>query len=542
MKRSWWPLVVVLLLFAGRLAWIWMSDGGNRQSQVMASAISLIVAGFLILVWLLLMSPFSWGIRLRFIAAFALVVLMGSTLFRIEGVDGDLRPIVGLRWGGELTTPTTGDAAMVEAGPGDFPQFLGPARNGKIDSIQLDPDWESSPPELVWRQPIGDGWSGFAVVGNAAITQEHRGPDELVSRYELDTGALVWTYATQQRYETTIGGTGPRATPTVAGDRVITVGATGHLAALDLVTGEALWSHELADFDVSTPDWGRSASPMVLHDTVLGSTVIVPAGGTTDRPAPALIAFDLASGDELWRSEAARNSYSSPVLFELAGYRQIVLFEGASVSGYALDDGSRLWQTPWDGERPNVALPVRLDADRFVVSTGYGIGAAAYRLTATSSTTATPRSDESASDESATDESASDEPTTSSVHDVTFELEQLWKTPRLKAKFSNFVFHDGALYGFDDGVFVSLDPETGERNWKAGRYGHGQLLLIDDHLLVLAEDGRVLLLRADPTEHIELASFRALDDKTWNTPALAGPYLLARNTNEVAVWRLPVLE
>jgi len=122
----------------------------------------------------------------------------------------------------------------------------------------------------------------------------------------------------------------------------------------------------------------------------------------------------------------------------------------------------------------------------------------------------------------------------------TWRSELVWETPRLKAKFTNMVAHRGLVYGLDDGVLVCLDPETGKRRWKRGRYGHGQLLLVGDLLLVQAEAGEVVLLEPDPERLIELGRFTAIEGKVWNAPALAGSWLLVRNDREAAAFELPL--
>ena len=117
---------------------------------------------------------------------------------------------------------------------------------------------------------------------------------------------------------------------------------------------------------------------------------------------------------------------------------------------------------------------------------------------------------------------------------------RLWKSIRLKAKFTNVVYRDGYIYGLDDGILVCLDAATGEQKWKDGRYGHGQVILTGNLLLVMAENGDVVLVEPVPQGHRELARFSALNGKTWNPPALAGELLVVRNDKEAACYRLPL--
>jgi outer membrane protein assembly factor BamB len=117
---------------------------------------------------------------------------------------------------------------------------------------------------------------------------------------------------------------------------------------------------------------------------------------------------------------------------------------------------------------------------------------------------------------------------------------QLWATMRLKAKFANPVLHRGFVYALDDGVLVCLDPGDGERRWKSGRYGHGQVILVGDVLLVQTEDGEIVLVDPRPDQHRELTRLPVLSQKTWNPPALAGRFLVLRNDVEAACYELPL--
>jgi outer membrane protein assembly factor BamB len=117
----------------------------------------------------------------------------------------------------------------------------------------------------------------------------------------------------------------------------------------------------------------------------------------------------------------------------------------------------------------------------------------------------------------------------------------VWESLRLKSKFAPMVLHDGVVFGLDDGVLVALDPATGERLWKRGRYGHGQMILVDDLLLILGEKGELFLVEANREEHRELAQLTVLEGKSWNPPALKGNLLLVRNNREAACYELPTL-
>jgi outer membrane protein assembly factor BamB len=386
------------------------------------------------------------------------------------------------------------------AAGGDWPQFQGPLRDATMASLRLARDWSARPPRPVWRRPVGEGWSGFAVSGGIAVTQEQHGPDERVAAYELATGRPLWTDATAARYETVIAGIGPRATPALHGGRVYAQGATGVLVALDLASGRRLWSRDVVGENGAVlAEWGKSGSPLVVD-----GRVIVNAGGA----GRSLVAYDAATGAPSWAAGSGRASYSSPVLLSLAGRPQVVVLNSASVAGHDPRTGALLWETPFPGGQPNVATPLPLDADRLLVSVGYGVGSKAYRLAAGPAGALEPA--------------------------------LLWESTRLKSKFGNLVRHGGFVYGLDDGVLTCLDPETGERRWKEGRYGHGQLLLAGGLLLVQTEEGELVLIDPSPDAARELARVSLLDGKTWNPPALAGRLLLVRNDRQAAAYELPV--
>jgi len=173
-------------------------------------------------------------------------------------------------------------------------------------------------------------------------------------------------------------------------------------------------------------------------------------------------------------------------------------------------DGSILWEYPWDTDgKPHVSIPVLVSGDRVLLSSGYGKGAELLQI--------------------------------SNADDDKQSAERIWRTLHLKAKFNNYVLKDGHVYGLDDGMLTCIDVEKGRRTWKQGRYGHGQNILIDNLMLLTAESGEVLLIEPVPEEPRILASFQAIEGKSWNPPALVGEYLLLRNHLEAALYRLPLL-
>jgi outer membrane protein assembly factor BamB len=503
----WWPAVVILALAATAVSYVRLAGERSHQEQNIQTLLIGVAAGVLLLGWALLFSRLGWKVRLLVLAAVVAGGGLAAALFEIRGVTGDLRPIVKPRWDRPAPLePPTAVAAPASTGTAvpsatDFPQFLGPQRNATVpDGVKLARDWSRTPPRLLWRQPVGAGWSGFAVVGGRAVTQEQRGETEAVVCYDLLTGRVLWTHTDPARYFTTIAGEGPRATPSITAGKVLALGATGLLNCLDLASGRRLWSTNiLAANDAPLPEWGVAGSPLVQD-----GLVIVNPGGANAR---SLVAYRLADGAFAWGAGEGRGSYSSPVPATLGGTRQVIIFNQRAVVGHDALTGQVLWTHPWDSSHPHPAAPVVLPGDRVLVSSGYGVGSELLQI---------ERGSEGA-----------------------FAARRLWKSIRLKAKFNNVVTKDGFVYGLDDGILACVDLATGELRWKEGRYGHGQCLLVGGLLLLTAENGEVVLIEPTPDERRELTKFAALRGKTWNPPALAGDLLLVRNDQEAACYLLP---
>jgi outer membrane protein assembly factor BamB len=498
----WWPAVAIVALSVAFHLWIWLGPEPTRQFRMIRTFVAAFLTVSLLLVWFLFLSRLRARTRwLGLGVLLALGLALGATV-EIRGVTGDLLPLMAWRWSPhdrQLSPPALESRGAPRSdAPARSPQFLGPDRNAVIRGVWLDPDWVERPPREIWRRPIGAGWASFAVADGLAVTLEQRGDQELVTAYDLATGEPVWAHADAVRFENTIAGIGPRSTPTIAAGRVFTMGATGLLNALDLATGEPKWSRDVvAEHGGWMPEWGKSCSPLALVDLV-----VVCAGAGRGG---ALAAYRLGDGEPAWSSGDDRAAYASPILVTLAGVQQVVSVNDGTVMGHDPGDGTVLWKYEWSREQPNVAAPLVLPENRLMVSKGYGVGAELF-----------------------------------SVKRGTFGFvtERIWKSPRLKLKFTHAVLHRGRIYGLDDGVLACLDPETGERCWKKGRYGHGQLLLVEDLLLIQAENGEVLLVEPTPEGPVERARIRPLHSKTWNVPTLAGNLLLVRNDREAVAFEL----
>lgn len=410
----------------------------------------------------------------------------------------------------EATSPTSTPPAVntsekvpappTAAPPAMWSGFRGPNRDAVVRGVQIETDWAKSPPIEVWRRPIGPGWSSFAVAGDLIFTQEQRGEHELVSCYRLSTGQPVWSHRDAVRFYESNGGPGPRATPTVHDGRVFTLGATGIVNALHAGNGAVLWSRNAeSDTGAPRPGWGFAGSPLVVDDLL-----VVSASGR-------LAAYDLATGALRWTRTTGGGGYSSPHIATIGGALQIVLLSGGGgASGVAAHDGTLLWQHEWE-EGVAIVQPASAGNGDLLISGGDSMGGIGIRRIAI-----TPG-------------------------EGAWKVEERWTTRGLKPYFSDYVVHEGHAYGFDGTIMASIALADGQRKWKGGRYGAGQLVLLpeQDLLLVQSEEGELVLVQATPDKHTEIARFKAIEGKTWNHPVLVGDILLVRNGEEMAAFRLP---
>jgi outer membrane protein assembly factor BamB len=379
----------------------------------------------------------------------------------------------------------------------EWPGFRGPERDSIIRGVRVATDWSQSPPVERWRRPVGPGWSSFAVDGNRIYTQEQRGNDEIVSCYDLTTGAPVWRHRDAERFWESNAGAGPRATPTVSNGRVYTLGATGIVNALDASNGAVVWSRNAAsDTGATLPIWAFSGSPLVVNDMV-----IVAASGR-------LAAYDVATGTPRWSAQTGGSGYSSPQLVTIDGVAQIVLLNTSGAASVTPADGKLLWKHEWNTD--GIVQPAVIAGSNILLGSGSGGAEVGVRRIAVT------RGSEG------------------------WKVEERWTSQGLKPYFNDFVVHKGHAFGFDGAILSCIDLADGTRKWKGGRYGQGQMILLADQdvLLILSEEGALALVSASPDRFTEIARMPAIEGKTWNHPVLVGDVLLVRNGEEMAAFRM----
>jgi outer membrane protein assembly factor BamB len=392
--------------------------------------------------------------------------------------------------------------------PGDWPEFRGPGRDDQIHGLKLATDWTATPPKQIWKQRVGPAWSSVSIVDGRLFTQEQRGEKEAVVCYDAATGKEIWAHEDQTRFEDPLSGAGPRGTPTFSEGRIYSLGGTGQLNCLDATAGKVIWAHDVAkDADAEVKpggfgmrQWGYSNSPLVVD-----GKVIVFAGGTHKK---GLLAYQAENGEPAWHYAAGDDGYSSPQLVSLQGQRQLLIHSNQGLAAVNPTSGTELWNQPCAAAMfLPIAQPQPVSDSQVLAQSENGIQC--IRLTDNAGR---------------------------------FSSTQQWDSKSLKASLNDFVVHDGCIYGFDDGVFCCLDLETGKRNWKAGRYGHGQVLLLADQPLLIAmtEDGEAVLISPNAKKLEELARSKIIEGKTWNHPVIAHGRLYARNAEEMACYELPL--
>lgn len=453
--------------------------------------------------------------RISNLLLWPLVTMAITLLLRNDGITGEYAFDFKPRWssapGAESwSTPTSNSPASAHPNPAidaalanpEWPGFRGMDRMGRSNAPKLATDWTAAPPKLLWKKPVGAGWSSFAVAGEFVFTQEQRAANEVVACYDLSTGDEIWIQEREARFDEPMGGPGPRATPTLSEGAIFTTSASGHLQRLNAATGEVVWQQDFkALAEREPPMWGYSSSPLVTH-----SQVIVFAGGAEDK---GIMAFDSTTGQKRWTAACGAESYSSPQLSKILGEETILMLTNDGLVLLEPTTGKVRLNYEWKFKGYRALQPTVIGDDIVLLPTPMSEGTRAIRI---------------------------------SKKGEQLTTEDLWTSKDMKPDFTELISHKGFLYGIDGSLFSCVDLKNGARVWKSGRYGKGASLLLEssDQILIAAENGRVALLQADPTAHKELTSFFALKGKTWNHPVLIRNHLLVRNGNEAACYELPL--
>jgi outer membrane protein assembly factor BamB len=531
-RYIWFPLLVILTGTGILTTLAFLPNSREDSSKYnLLGMITFSIVASLLLVWTLRYS----GIK-RLYVLLGTLLIVGTFLasFQIVSMDGRFLPIFGPRpWlarilGSDQTELVNAHHAQIgkytgpvnlTPQPNDWPGFRGGDRLATVPNAKIQSNWETNPPKLVWSQPCGGGYSSFAIANGFLVTLEQLGDQEALVCYEAATGKIAWKHSWKAAFRESTGGDGPRSTPTIHEGHVYALGATGHFVCVDGATGQEKWSKELLEGN-SNVQWAMSGSPLVVDDLV----IINPGAQKESSKGKALRAYHRLTGELVWQSGNYRTGYCSPQLATISGVRQILIFDGHGFAGYALENGAELWRKPWRTNYDiNVAQPIPLGDDCFFISSGYGTGSAVVQI---------------------------------SKKNEQWTHRELWRENRvLLSKFSSPVRRGDYIYGLSDGWMECVNVQTGESEWKDKReqnkgaaYGHGQVLLCGDRILVLSEFGELILLEATPDKLTELGRIDALTEgpkptgkggvKSWNYPAFADGKIYVRNEAQMACYDL----
>lgn len=401
--------------------------------------------------------------------------------------------------GSLLLTLIVSIAAPLAAG--DWPQFLGPQRNGLSDETGLLDAWPANGPAEVWRVPGGVGMSGIAVSGGRAFTLVQTEGQQWLLALDAAKGNTLWRTPLAPEYENSMGN-GPRATPAVRGDRVVAFTGEGILACADVKSGEIHWKRDtLQEFKGKEADYGMACSPLIAENAVIV---------TIGAPGACVVAYALDSGKPLWNAGDDRTGYSSPALLEVGGRRQLVVYTGSSALGLDPEQGEILWRFPYVTDYDcNIATPLAHKGQVFI-SSGENHGCALLKLT---------------------------------PDGTKFNVAEAWGShgPRsvLRNEWQTSMLLDGHLYGFDNvgsagavSHFTCVNADTGKAIWQQPRFGKGNLIAADGKLWITTMKGELVVARATSAGYEELGRKVVLQE-TRQTPSLADGRLYLRDGSEV---------
>lgn len=385
---------------------------------------------------------------------------------------------------------------MSLAGAGEWPQILGPERNGIADDESIVDSFAAAGPKTVWHYAVGEGFAGVAVAEGRVVLFHRRGAEELAEALEAKTGKPLWKQSFRASYRGGVSADhGPRCVPVIQKGRVFLFGAAGDLHCLSLDQGESIWSRAAGrEFSIPESYFGAGSTPIVEGDKLL-----VNVGG---KSGAGIVAFSLANGTTLWQKTDEQASYSSPIAVTEDGVRQVIFVTRLSAMSVDPADGTVRWRFPFGARGPtvNAANPLAFDGHLFL-SASYGVGAVYADFTRD-------------------------------------RAETLWNNnDTMSSQYSTCVRFQGFLYGIDGRQDVGsarlrcFDPVTGKVRWSKDRFGMASLILADEKLLVMKDDGSLILARATPDAYRELGQARILQGTTRALPALAGGLLYVRDTD-----------
>ena len=385
-----------------------------------------------------------------------------------------------------------------------WPGWLGPNRNGWVSGFQPPARWPERL-QKIWNVEVGTGYGSPLVSGGRVYQHARQGDDEVVWCLDLETGAVRWRRSYAAPFTMGKGserhGKGPKSCPVLADGRLFTLSISGILTAWDAASGKLLWRHDDGKrFKKSHPYWGAATSPLVV-----GKRVVVHLG--TDGQG-ALIALDAKSGKEVWSQGRDGPAYSSPLLVEIQGIRQIVEWNERSLVGVDSGSGRLLWEHPFPQVRTDQNMPTPTFHRGLVLLGGENRGLHGIE----------PKLEGGA-----------------------WKVKERWRQEKVALDMSSAVVNGNLLYGlshYGRGRFFCLDPGTGDVRWQGpGRTGENvTFLAMPGHVAALVNDGELKIIAANGDRFEQIASYRVAESPTWAPPVLLKSGLLVKDRQTLTRW------
>jgi outer membrane protein assembly factor BamB len=344
----------------------------------------------------------------------------------------------------------------------DWPQWRGPNRDGISAETGLLASWPSGGPKVVWKtNGLGVGYSSFAIVKGKMYTQGQRGNQEFVQALDVKTGKKLWETVTSRNFENDRG-SGPRGTPTFDNGKLYAMTGEGTVVCLDADAGKIIWQIDsVKKFGGSVPHWGYSESPLIDGDRV----IVMPGG----RGA-SLVSLDKNTGALQWKTGDDHAGYSSAILADVNGTKEVIVLSGQSAFGVQEGTGELLWRYGKVANNvANIATPIYHDGEVFL-SSAYDTGCALLKLN--------PKG-----------------------------MQEVYFNRDMMNHYSSSVLVDGVLYGYSNALLSAMDFQTGKQLWRNRSVGKGSVTYAEKHLYALGEDGAVGLIEASSAGYKEVSRF-----------------------------------
>ena len=377
-----------------------------------------------------------------------------------------------------------GSQALIGA---DWPNYRGPDHNGITRETNWSATWPNSGPKILWKKPVGTGFSSFAVVDGRVYTMGNTGKQgntDIVYCFNAETGQDIWTHAYPCPLEPKYYEGGTLSTPSVDNGKVYTLSKMGDLFCLNAATGTVIWQKQLnKDMGYELPTWHFSSSPLIQGDMLFLNL------------GDAGLALNKNNGALIWENGKGKCGYSTPTPYEMNGKPGLAIFGMNSVLAVSPQDGQKLWQFEWKTKHDvNAADPI-ISGNKVFITSGYGRGCALLEINGSS-------------------------------------VNKVWESKAVRAQMNCLVLRDGYLYGFDDDILKCIKMADGTEQWQDKSLGKGALMMsADGRLIIMSDKSELAIAQAKPDQLNVLARAQVLArEKCWTTPVLADGRIYARNT------------